>query len=448
MKSERRKQRERTAVADLVIGVLAPVIAPIIARVLAMFPVDEAKEFLENHLKLGDLLIPLEHLSENSIFRVLTEAAGGSVAGYTVATIAETIYPGLSAESGDYLQDLALVVTEQYAELKRAKGETATTATITSDESPQKKRDEERVTMVIIVRGELVYHHDSCPVLERTVKIPGRPPGRDGKGGTPDKVQNRTDLQSMEIELVEGMPTMTPAVCCAGIFTVEKRRAAREAAANAPKVEPAKPGKVKPLSFSDLHGKALASSDPTLRASAEHLRSVITNAKLKPPEYALLERCDTMDEYRALAGCTNADELRAFIRTLRARDERGLLSEGAQEVGLFAGQAIAVLGGLRDKSKTRADELRRQRTVLDFCTRQGVQWEEVLDVTPGRSGLDDLTLADARAAVAEDPQTHLTPIAAYRQKKNPTPTTTNQQPTGAVQGGRPGLGRRLRRWVW
>jgi hypothetical protein len=252
----------------------------------------------------------------------------------------------------------------------------------------------------------------------------------------------------MELELVEGMPTMTPAVCCAGIFTIEKRRAAREAAANAPKVEPAKPGKTKTLSFSDLHGKALASSDAALRASAEHLRGIITVAKLKPPEYALLERCDTMDEYRALADCTNADELRAFIHTLRARDERGLLSEGSQEVGLLAGQAIAALKDLHDKSKTRAAELRRQRMFLDFCTRQGVQWVEVLDVTPGKNGLDDLTLVDARVATTEDPATHQTPIQAYRQKKNPTPTTNQQQPAGAAQSGRPGWVRRLGCKLW
>ena len=300
------KRRERTAIADLAIGILSPIIAPIIAGILASLPVEKAEVFLKDHLKLGGLDIPFEHLKENKIFRVLAESAGGSAAGLTVATIAERIFPNMSEDLVDYLQDLSLVVAEQYSDLMKTK-QGQGKATTTSDESPQKKRDEERVTMVIIVQGERVYHHDSCPALERTIKIPGRPPGRDGKGGTPDRVQNRTDLQSMELELVEGMPTMTPAVCCAGIFTIEKRRAAREAAANAPKVEPAKPGKTKTLSFSDLHGKALASSDAALRASAEHLRGIITVAKLKPPEYALLERCDTMDEYRALADCTNAD---------------------------------------------------------------------------------------------------------------------------------------------
>jgi hypothetical protein len=218
------KRRERTAIADLAIGILSPIIAPIIAGILASLPVEKAEVFLKDHLKLGGLDIPFEHLKENKIFRVLAESAGGSAAGLTVATIAERIFPNMSEDLVDYLQDLSLVVAEQYSDLMKTK-QGQGKATTTSDESPQKKRDEERVTMVIIVQGERVYHHDSCPALERTIKIPGRPPGRDGKGGTPDRVQNRTDLQSMELELVEGMPTMTPAVCCAGIFTIEKRRA-------------------------------------------------------------------------------------------------------------------------------------------------------------------------------------------------------------------------------
>jgi hypothetical protein len=469
MKSERRKQRERTAVADLVIGVLAPVIAPIIARVLAMFPVDKAKEFLEDHLKLGDLHIPIEHLKENPIFRVLTEAAGGSAAGYTVATIAETIWPNLSEENVDYLQDLALVVTEQYAELKRAKGETATTATTTSGSSPQKERGEERVTPMATYRNWLVSSSnpticvcETCGVSHHT-EIKNVSVGGGGRSGAPPRMEPKR-VPKPEFNLVPFEDIMaTPGIhapanaaegyvagCnCARAFQADKSAyevaQAKEAAANAPKPEPAvKPGKPTPRSFADLLGEALTqTTDAVLRTNAERLRDLLAADPLNDEQYAQLEYCDSMGELRALAACTTKKQLLAILPTLEARDDRGFLGDGVREARSLLRHAGKHVREIQEAGKEAQKEFRGQRDVIALCGRMGVRREEVLAVTPTCLRKDQLTVANVVAATRVDPATQLTPIAAWRQQNQQT-----QQPAGAAQGGRPGLGRRLWNKLW
>jgi hypothetical protein len=404
--------------------IMAPV-AGVIARFLTMLPSDAARKFLEAPKRFLGLNIPSE----------FTSRFGAGLGGLGVAELIRLVDPGFDEDNLDYVQDLIMYVAEKYNDLAGAQGSAVMTSTL----SPL--RGAERIPMVIIVRGQHIYHHEDCPVVERTRRVPNQG-GQQGGARQQQQEVPRTDLRSMSLEHVQAMPSMSKAACCSGLFAVDERNK-QKAEAAAPKPKQAAP---KPPSFAKIHGEALTSTDADLRRMAKRLQGIIATKRngLTPEEYVLLECCDSMDEYKALAACTTIAELRSLLPTLRARDERNFLGQGAQEVGFAAAKVWKFAEGVKQRSDTAAAEYKRQRDVLAFCQKQKpcVKREEILAITPGRNSLAELTMDDVRNALIVNRRSGLSPLARHRTQQQPT----QPQPAGAANVGRPGWVRRLVRF--
>ena len=454
------KRTEKTAIADVVIALLSD----IIAHVLTLLPIDQVRQFLRDKTKMGEQLGRLkilpEHIAGIEIPRSLVSAVGGSLTGLTVATIVKRIYPGLGDDMEDYLQDLALMVAERYSELMQTKG-----SETTSGSTPL--RGAERIPMpnyrtwYVSLANPLVCVCGDCRVsnaghhLEiRQVPVGGGRPGQPPR--TEPKEFTKVGYKATAFEDIMLSGAHAPAdqaegyeagCLCVKAFATDKAAYDRaQAAAFTPVAapQPAKPGK--PPSFAKLHGEALTSTDAALRTMAERLRGIIATRPngLTPEEYVLLECCDSMDEYKALAACTTIAELRSLLPTLRARDERNFLGQGAQEVGFAAAKVWKFAEGVKQRSDTAAAEYKRQRDVLAFCQKQKpcVKREEILSITPGRNSLAELTMDDVRNALIVNRRSGLSPLARHRTQQQPT----QPQPAGAANVGRPGWVRRLVRF--
>jgi hypothetical protein len=437
-------------VADEIMAPVAEVVAKAIAHFLSMLPKGAARKYLAAPKSFLGLNIP----------SAFTSRVASGLGGLGVAELIRLVDPGFDEDNLDYVQDFMMYVAEKYNDLAGAQ-DPASTSILAPLRGAERIPMPNYRTWYVSLANPLVCVCGDCRVsnaghhLEiRQVPVGGGRPGQPPRTEPKEFTKVGYKATAFEDIMLSGAHApadqaegFEPGCMCVKAFAADKAAFDKaQAAAFTPvaAAQPAKPGK--PPSFAKLHGEALTSTDAALRTMAERLRGIIATTPngLTPEEYVLLECCDSMDEYKALAACTTIAELRSLLPTLRARDERNFLGQGAQEVGFAAAKVWKFAEGVKQRSDTAAAEYKRQRDVLAFCQKQKpcVKREEILAITPGRNSLAELTMDDVRNALIVNRRSGLSPLARHRTQQQPT----QPQPAGAANVGRPGWVRRLVRF--